>query len=49
MFEGRAILCLTYVEKVGLKSVLGEIVLVLKSRASCTAWSSHHGGVVGGG
>ena len=31
MFEGRAILCLTYVEKVGLKSVLGEIVLVLKS------------------
>lgn len=31
VFEGRAVLCLNYVEKVGQKSALGETVLILKS------------------
>lgn len=31
VFEGRAVLCLNYVERVGQKSALGETVLVLKS------------------
>lgn len=47
MFEGRAILCLTGVETVGLESALVEMVLVLKIMDRWTAWNSYPGGVSG--